>query len=65
MKKIAFHSNQLGIRGTEVAMYQYAKYNEEILGNKSIIVSFPNRDHGAIEKFRERFEVVLMEWWEY
>jgi glycosyltransferase involved in cell wall biosynthesis len=46
-------------------MYQYAKYNEEILGNKSVIVSFPNRDHGAIEKFRERFEVVLMEWWEY
>jgi hypothetical protein len=65
MKKIAFHSNQLGIRGTEVAMYQYAKYNEEILGNKSVIVSFPNRDHGAIEKFRECFEVVLMEWWEY
>lgn len=65
MKKIAFHSNQLGIRGTEVAMYQYAKYNEEILGNKSVIVSFPNRDHGAIEKFKERFEVVLMEWWEY
>lgn len=65
MKKIAFHSNQLGIRGTEVAMYQYAKYNEEILGNKSVIVSFPNRDHGAIEKFRNRFEVVLMEWWEY
>jgi hypothetical protein len=65
MKKIAFHSNQLGIRGTEVAMYQYAKYNEEILGNKSVIVSFPNRDHGAIEKFRERFEVVLMEWCEY
>jgi hypothetical protein len=65
MKKIAFHSNQLGIRGTEVAMYQYAKYNEEILGNKSVIVSFPNRDHGAIEKFRDRFEVVLMEWWEY
>ena len=65
MKKIAFHSNQLGIRGTEVAMYQYAKYNEEILGNKSVIVSFPNRDHGAIEKFRDRFEVVLMEWSEY
>ena len=65
MKKIAFHSNQLGIRGTEVAMYQYAKYNEEILGNKSVIVSFPNSDHGAIEKFRERFEVVLMEWCEY
>jgi hypothetical protein len=65
MKKIAFHSNQLGIRGTEVAMYQYAKYNEEILGNKSVIFSFPNRDHGALQKFQDRFEVVLMEWWQY
>jgi glycosyltransferase involved in cell wall biosynthesis len=65
MKKIAFHSNQLSLRGTEIALYAYAKYNEEILGNKSVIVSFPNRDHGAIEKFRERFEVVLMEWCEY
>jgi hypothetical protein len=65
MKKIAFHSNQLGIRGTEVALYQYAKYNEEILGNKSVILTFPNSDHTAIEKFRERFEVVPMLWWEY
>jgi len=65
MKKIAFHSNQLGIRGTEIAMYQYAKYNEEILGNKSVIFSFPNRDHSAIKKFQDRFEVVLMEWYEY
>ena len=29
-KKIAFHTNQLSIRGTEVALFQYAKYNEEI-----------------------------------
>jgi len=65
MKKIAFHSNQLSIRGTEVAMYQYAKYNEEILGNKSVIFSFPNSNHEAIEKFKSRFEVVLMEWSEY
>jgi hypothetical protein len=65
MKKIAFHSNQLGIRGTEVALYQYAKYNEEILGNKSVIMTFPNRDMEAYQKFADRFEVVVMEWWEY
>jgi hypothetical protein len=65
MKKIAFHSNQLGIRGTEVALYQYAKYNEEILGNKSVIVSFPNSDMSAYQKFADRFEVVLMDWWNY
>ena len=65
MKKIAFHSNQLSIRGTEVALFQYAKYNEEILGNKSVIFTFPNKDMGACEKFKERFEVVVMEWWDY
>ena len=31
MKNVAFHSNQLGIRGTEVALYDYALYNETIL----------------------------------
>jgi len=65
MKKIAFHSNQLGLRGTEVALFQYAKYNEEILGNKSVIFSSPNGDLSALQKFQDRFEVVLINWWEY
>jgi hypothetical protein len=65
MNKIAFHTNQLSIRGTEVAIYQYAKYNEDILGNKSVIFTFPNRDMSAYEKFKERFEVVILEWWDY
>ena len=65
MKKIAFHSNQLSIRGTEVALFQYAKYNEEILGNKSVIFTFPNKDMEAYDKFKERFEVVILDWWNY
>lgn len=36
--KVAFHSNQLDIRGTGVALYQYAHHNEAILGNESMIV---------------------------
>ena len=36
--KIAFHSYQLGDRGTEICLYKYAKYNQEILGNESVIV---------------------------
>ena len=36
---IAFVSNILSIRGTEVAMYDYAHYNEILLGNKSIIIA--------------------------
>ncbi|MBW2998003.1 glycosyltransferase family 1 protein [Candidatus Woesearchaeota archaeon] len=58
--KVAFHCNQLGIAGTEVATYDYAKYNEEYLGNESIIVSKrnPDWDHPqAVEKFSKRFKL--------
>jgi len=65
MKKIAFHANQLSLRGTEIALYTYAKYNEEILGNKSVILSFPNSNMDSLPKFRDRFEVKLLNWWEY
>jgi hypothetical protein len=62
--KIALHSNQLSLRGTEVALYDYARYNEELLGNESIIISkHPdvwNYSHPlAMEKFRKRFPVFI------
>jgi glycosyltransferase involved in cell wall biosynthesis len=56
---IAFHSNQLGIRGTEVALYDYALYNEEILQNKSFILSQANADLTALNKFKKKFDVFL------
>lgn len=65
IKKIAFHTNQLSLRGTEVAIFQYAKYNEDILKNKSVIFTFPNRDMSAYEKFKERFEVIILDWHNY
>ena len=40
MKTIAFHSNQLCLRGSEIALYTYADYNEKILGN--IEIYFPD-----------------------
>lgn len=59
---IAFHSNQLSLRGTEVSMFDYARFNEEILGNKSIILAkditiWPYSHPKAIEKFKSRFPV--------
>jgi len=36
--KILFHANTLNFRGTTVAVTDYAKYNQEILGNDSVIV---------------------------
>jgi hypothetical protein len=59
-KTILFHANQIGLRGTEVALYDYAVFNEELLGNKSIIISRrenPGHNIEAIEKFKRRFEV--------
>lgn len=57
--KVAFHSNQLSERGTEVALYKYAKYNEEILGNESIIISSAQRHNQGLSKFTAKFPVFL------
>jgi len=35
--KVLFHVNTLNFRGTTVAVTDYAKYNQDILGNESII----------------------------
>lgn len=35
--KILFHTNTLNYRGTTVAITDYARYNQEILGNESVI----------------------------
>lgn len=36
--RVLFHANTLNYRGTTVALTDYAKYNQEILGNESIVV---------------------------
>ena len=66
MKKyIGFLSNKLTLRGTEIAMYDYADYNEKILNNKSLIIT---RDFNLIKhefdvseeayyKFNKRFNI--------
>lgn len=57
-KRILFHSYQLGERGTEVAMFKYAKYNQEILGNESIIVSTNSRPMPSLGMFKKEFPVI-------
>ena len=67
--KVAFLEGFLNIRGTSVAVYDYAHYNETILGNVSIILTepFENRSwhHDASvevqQKFRNRFPVFTYE----
>ena len=58
--KILFHSNHLGIRGTEVALFDYAHSNQTILGNESVIAYDRNRRENVpqvIEKFQKHFPV--------
>jgi FkbM family methyltransferase len=64
-KIIAFHDNNLCLRGTTANMFNMAKYNEEILGNKSIVVSFRGGNMDSLDKFKESFDTYLLDWWEY
>jgi hypothetical protein len=60
MKRIFFHSNQMSVRGTEIALYDYALYNRTLLGNESIVVYDEKNVHNnaaVIEKFRRQFSV--------
>ncbi len=68
MKIIAFHDNNLSLRGTTNAMFDYADYNEKILGNKSIIVTSPHGNLDTLQKFKNRFgeeNVLLMDFCNY
>lgn len=61
-KRIAFYSFQMGLRGTEVTMYDFAHYNETILGNESVIIypkNNPRNHNSAIEKFSKRFDKIF------
>lgn len=58
--KILFHENELNYRGTSIALYDYADFNEKYLGNESLIIYDKNckTNHIAgIEKFKKRFQV--------
>jgi uncharacterized Fe-S cluster protein YjdI len=58
--KIAFYSNHLGERGTEVALYDYAYFNKTLLNNESIIIynkNNVNNNMKVIDKFKDKFNI--------
>jgi hypothetical protein len=57
--KVAFHSYQLGSRGSEICLYKYAKFNRSLLGNESIIISTSSRPLPTLERFTKEFPVFL------
>lgn len=65
--KVLFHTNTLNYRGTTVAVADYARYNQEILGNESLIMyneslGFSEKDMGSelqvVENLSKEFQVV-------
>lgn len=59
--KILFHDNYLCERGTTVALFDYAYYNQQILNNESIITFNENNtlnNQHVIDKFKKHFKVV-------
>lgn len=67
--KLAFFVRHFSERGTEVALYDYAHFNETLLGNISILIGFTPQTcadlslpciPSVVEKFQKRFRVFLV-----
>jgi hypothetical protein len=57
MRVIAFHVSNFSFRGTEVALYDYAVYNQTILGNFSVIVCPETATGPSLDRFSTRFSI--------
>jgi hypothetical protein len=58
--KIGFHSQGLSLRGTEIALYDYALHNQTILNNDSVIFHKlqNSQDSQVLKKFQKHFKVL-------
>ena len=68
-KSVAFYLKDINVRGTTTAIFDYAKYNETLLNNKSIIIYNVNslieckdenfiKRHDVVKMFKDNFETV-------
>ena len=58
---VAFHSNSMSLRGSENALWDYANFNETILGNHSVIchpAELENDENPIFAKWKARFQLV-------
>lgn len=62
--KIAFYTHTLSCRGGNQALLDYAKYNQEILGNESIIVQTAQTEDGMLRDVTKRFKVYTVPGWD-
>lgn len=58
---VAFHTNTLGVRGSETAVWDYANFNETILGNRSVLClreGLCEKANAVFAKWKARFPIV-------
>jgi len=58
---VAFHSNTMSLRGSENALWEYANFNETILGNHSVIchpAKLGNAENPTFARWKERFPLL-------
>jgi hypothetical protein len=58
---VAFNSNSMSLRGSENALWDYANFNETILGNHSVIchpAALENAENPTFAKWKDRFPLV-------
>jgi hypothetical protein len=58
--KIGFHTNSLTLRGTEIALYDYAVHNQTMLGNESVVFYRQRNpaNQSVLDKFTKQFNVL-------
>jgi hypothetical protein len=57
---VAFHTNTLGVRGSETAVWDYANLNETILGNRSVVClreGLCEKANAVFSKWKARFPI--------
>ena len=62
LHKICFHNNAGSERGTAIAVFDYADFNERLLGHKSFIIfaeKLKNSNRTSIPRFQKRFNVTF------
>jgi hypothetical protein len=61
--KIGFHTNSLSLRGTEIALYDYALHNQTLLCHESVIFFRKNYpiNQSVFEKFSKHFKLLPYE----
>lgn len=60
-RKIGFYAGAMNLRGTHIAMFDYALQNQALLGNQSVVFYdelAPNHEPAVMDKFKKHFELL-------